>query len=139
MIRFETTLGNFTIEFHEKEAPQTVANFLRMAVNAHRRTDDGEANPIRIPEFRKLLQENMEMLKIDRWMADNPCYVKAVGNDQHTALGAARWIQIGPFQFQPSEPAKVVLAIAIAALMARSSFRRIQELVLPLAKVAEPS
>jgi peptidyl-prolyl cis-trans isomerase A (cyclophilin A) len=29
MIRFETTLGNFTIEFHEKEAPQTVANFLR--------------------------------------------------------------------------------------------------------------
>ena len=46
----------------------TVANFLRMAVNAHRRTDDGESNPIRIPEFRKLLQENMEMLKIDRSM-----------------------------------------------------------------------
>jgi Fe-S cluster assembly ATP-binding protein len=46
----------------------SVANFLRMAVNAHRRTDDGEANPIRIPEFRKLLQENMEMLKIDRSM-----------------------------------------------------------------------
>ena len=34
----------------------TVANFLRMAVNAHRRTPDGEDNPIRIPEFRKLLQ-----------------------------------------------------------------------------------
>ena len=46
----------------------TVANFLRMAVNAHRRGEDGEANPIRIPEFRKLLQENMEMLKIDRSM-----------------------------------------------------------------------
>ena len=46
----------------------TVANFLRMAVNAHRRTEDGEQNPIRIPEFRKLLQENMEMLKIDRSM-----------------------------------------------------------------------
>jgi peptidyl-prolyl cis-trans isomerase A (cyclophilin A) len=29
MIRFETTLGNFTIEFYEKEAPVTVANFLR--------------------------------------------------------------------------------------------------------------
>jgi peptidyl-prolyl cis-trans isomerase A (cyclophilin A) len=28
MIRFETTLGNFTIEFFEKEAPVTVANFL---------------------------------------------------------------------------------------------------------------
>jgi Fe-S cluster assembly ATP-binding protein len=46
----------------------TVANFLRMAVNAHRRTPDGEDNPIRIPEFRKLLQENMEQLKIDRAM-----------------------------------------------------------------------
>ena len=46
----------------------TVANFLRMAVNAHRRTDDGEDNPIRIPEFRKLLQESMEQLKIDRSM-----------------------------------------------------------------------
>jgi Fe-S cluster assembly ATP-binding protein len=46
----------------------TVANFLRMAVNAHRRTEDGEEDPIRIPEFRKLLQENMEMLKIDRSM-----------------------------------------------------------------------
>ncbi len=46
----------------------TVANFLRMAVNAHRRSEDGEENPIRIPEFRKLLQENMETLKIDRSM-----------------------------------------------------------------------
>jgi Fe-S cluster assembly ATP-binding protein len=46
----------------------TVANFLRMAVNAHRRTPDGEDNPIRIPEFRKLLQESMEQLKIDRTM-----------------------------------------------------------------------
>jgi Fe-S cluster assembly ATP-binding protein len=46
----------------------TVANFLRMAVNAHRRDDDGNENPIRIPEFRKLLQESMEQLKIDRSM-----------------------------------------------------------------------
>jgi len=28
MIRFETTLGSFTIEFFEKEAPISVANFL---------------------------------------------------------------------------------------------------------------
>jgi cyclophilin family peptidyl-prolyl cis-trans isomerase len=28
MIRFETTLGDFSIELFEKEAPQTVANFL---------------------------------------------------------------------------------------------------------------
>jgi Fe-S cluster assembly ATP-binding protein len=46
----------------------TVANFLRMAVNAHRRGPDGEENPVRIPEFRKLLQENMERLQIDRQM-----------------------------------------------------------------------
>jgi Fe-S cluster assembly ATP-binding protein len=46
----------------------TVANFLRLAVNAHRRGPDGEQNPIRIPEFRKLLQENMDALKIDRSM-----------------------------------------------------------------------
>jgi Fe-S cluster assembly ATP-binding protein len=46
----------------------TVANFLRMAVNAHRRTPDGEENPIRIPEFRKQLQSNMELLHIDRSM-----------------------------------------------------------------------
>jgi cyclophilin family peptidyl-prolyl cis-trans isomerase len=28
MIRFETTLGNFTVEFYDKEAPISVANFL---------------------------------------------------------------------------------------------------------------
>ncbi|HYX87233.1 MAG TPA: Fe-S cluster assembly ATPase SufC [Gaiellales bacterium] len=47
----------------------TVANFLRLALNAHRRGEDGEENPIRIPEFRKLLQENMELLRIDRSMS----------------------------------------------------------------------
>jgi hypothetical protein len=30
-----------------------------------------------------------EMLKIDRWMADNPSYLKAVGDKRHTPLGAA--------------------------------------------------
>jgi peptidyl-prolyl cis-trans isomerase A (cyclophilin A) len=29
MIRFETTLGNFTVELFEKEAPESVANFVR--------------------------------------------------------------------------------------------------------------
>ncbi len=46
----------------------TVANFLRLAVNAKRRGPDGEENPIRIPEFRAMLQENMDALKIDRSM-----------------------------------------------------------------------
>ena len=44
-----------------------------------------------------------------------------IGFKGHAALGAARWIQIGPFQFQPSEPAKVVLAISIAALLCRGT------------------
>ena len=57
----------------------------------------------------------------------------------HSALGAARWIAVGPFQFQPSEPAKVVLAIAIAALLCRGSYRKIQELWLPLVAVALPA
>ena len=30
MIRFETTLGDFTIELFEKEAPISVANFLQV-------------------------------------------------------------------------------------------------------------
>ena len=29
MIRFETTLGDFTVELFEKEAPETVVNFLK--------------------------------------------------------------------------------------------------------------
>ena len=29
MVRFETSEGGFTVELYEKEAPQTVANFLR--------------------------------------------------------------------------------------------------------------
>jgi len=57
----------------------------------------------------------------------------------HEALGAARWIKIGSFTFQPSEPAKVVLAIAIAALLCRGSYKRIGELWLPLLAVAVPA
>ena len=45
-------------------------NFIRMAVNAHRKGGpDGEDDPIRIPEFRKQLQEAMELLEIDKSMA----------------------------------------------------------------------
>lgn len=46
----------------------TVANFLRMAVNAHRRGDDGSPNPISVREFRTKLSESMETLKIERSM-----------------------------------------------------------------------
>ena len=48
----------------------TVANFIRMAVNAHRKGGpEGEDDPIRIPEFRKQLQATMELLEIDKSMA----------------------------------------------------------------------
>ncbi len=35
MIRFETSLGGFTVELFEKEAPVTVANFLRYVDDQH--------------------------------------------------------------------------------------------------------
>ena len=48
----------------------SVASFLRTAVNAHRKGGpEGTGDPIRIPEFRKKLQANMELLQIDRSMS----------------------------------------------------------------------
>jgi len=47
----------------------TVANFLRTAVNARRRAINPEDKGIAIPEFRKLLKEKMEMLKMDHAFA----------------------------------------------------------------------
>ena len=36
----------------------------------------------------------------------------------HSALGAQRWVSLGPLgTFQPSEPAKFAIAIALAALL----------------------
>ncbi|MCX6054471.1 MAG: Fe-S cluster assembly ATPase SufC [Chloroflexi bacterium] len=43
----------------------TVANFLRTAVNARRKAANPEDKGIAIPEFRKILKEKMEMLKMD--------------------------------------------------------------------------
>ena len=57
----------------------------------------------------------------------------------HSALGAQRWIAIGSFTFQPSEPAKLSLAIATAALLCRGSYKKLQELWLPLLVVAVPA
>lgn len=48
----------------------TVANFIRMAVNAHRKGGPaGADDPVRIPEFRKQIQEAMALLAIDKSMA----------------------------------------------------------------------
>ncbi|NMB54295.1 MAG: Fe-S cluster assembly ATPase SufC [Leptolinea sp.] len=43
----------------------TVANFLRTAVNAHRKAADPEDKGIPILEFRKQMKEKMELLKVD--------------------------------------------------------------------------
>lgn len=43
----------------------TVANFLRTALNARRRAVNAEDKGVPIPEFRKMMKEKMEMLKMD--------------------------------------------------------------------------
>lgn len=58
----------------------------------------------------------------------------------HSALGAQRWISLGPLgTFQPSEPAKLILAIAIAALLCRGRYDRVYDLWKPLILVAVPA
>jgi Fe-S cluster assembly ATP-binding protein len=47
----------------------TVANFLRTAINARRKAEDPDDKGISIPEFRKLLKERMDMLKMDHSFA----------------------------------------------------------------------
>jgi Fe-S cluster assembly ATP-binding protein len=43
----------------------TVANFLRSAINARRRAQDSDDKGMPIPEFRKMLKEQMSLLKMD--------------------------------------------------------------------------
>ena len=47
----------------------TVANFLRTAINARRKAEDPEDKGISIPEFRTLLKERMDLLKMDHSFA----------------------------------------------------------------------
>ncbi|MEN9564196.1 MAG: putative ATP-dependent transporter SufC [Chloroflexota bacterium] len=47
----------------------TVANFLRSAINSRRRADNPEDKGMPIPEFRKILKEKMDMLKMDHAFA----------------------------------------------------------------------
>jgi rod shape determining protein RodA len=56
-----------------------------------------------------------------------------------SALGAVRWINVGGIQFQPSEPAKLFLAICVAALIARTPVVRLREVGIALAATALPA
>lgn len=47
----------------------TVANFLRTAINARRRAVNAEDKGMPIPEFRKLLKEKMDLLRMDHTFA----------------------------------------------------------------------
>jgi Fe-S cluster assembly ATP-binding protein len=47
----------------------SVANFLRTATNAHRKSENPEDKGIPIPEFRNMLKERMDLLKMDHKFA----------------------------------------------------------------------
>lgn len=47
----------------------TVANFLRTALNARRKAENPEDKGVPIPEFRKMLKEQMSLLKMDHNVA----------------------------------------------------------------------
>jgi rod shape determining protein RodA len=58
----------------------------------------------------------------------------------HSAMGAQRWISLGPLgTFQPSEPAKLAVAIALAAVLCRGRYENLQDLWRPLVTVALPA
>ncbi|MBC8507841.1 MAG: Fe-S cluster assembly ATPase SufC [Anaerolineales bacterium] len=47
----------------------TMANFLRTAINSHRKAADPEDKGVPIPEFRTMLKERMDLLKMDHSFA----------------------------------------------------------------------
>lgn len=47
----------------------TVANFLRTALNARRRAENPDDKGVPVPEFRKMLKEKMDVLKMDHTFA----------------------------------------------------------------------
>ena len=64
----------------------------------------------------------------------------AVASIGHSALGAQRWISLGPLgTFQPSEPAKLIVAATTAALLARRPVNGVRSLFLPLFFLAIPA
>jgi rod shape determining protein RodA len=58
----------------------------------------------------------------------------------HSAMGAQRWISLGPLgTFQPSEPAKLVVAVSLAAVLCRGTYQNLQDIWKPLLTVVLPA
>ena len=57
----------------------------------------------------------------------------------HQALGAQRWISLGPIELQPSEPEKLIVAVFIAWGLCKWPFRRVEDLARPLVAFAVPA
>jgi rod shape determining protein RodA len=58
----------------------------------------------------------------------------------HSAMGAQRWISLGPLgSFEPSEPAKLIVAISLAAVLCWGSYEKLQDLIKPLLTLALPA
>ena len=47
-----------------------------------------------------------------------------------TALGAQRWLKIGSFSMQPSEPAKIAIIIALANLLSEKPVKNLSDLII---------
>jgi rod shape determining protein RodA len=58
----------------------------------------------------------------------------------HGAYGAQRWIPLGPLgQLQPSEPAKLIIAFALATVLCQGHYDRLRDLWKPLLAFAIPA
>jgi len=63
----------------------TVANFLRTAINARRRAENPDDKGMPIPQFRKMLKEKMELLKVDPSFAGRYLNVGFSGGEKKRA------------------------------------------------------
>lgn len=91
-----------------------------------------------------LLFSRIDYRNFQRWApwlyAGNLLLLAFVLKGGHHALGAQRWISLGPLgTFQPSEPAKLIVAIFIAHGLCRWPFNRIEDLLRPLLAFGVPA
>lgn len=91
-----------------------------------------------------LLFSRIDYRQFERWApwlyGGNLLLLAFVLKGGHHALGAQRWISLGPLgTFQPSEPAKLILAIFIAYGLCRWPFRRIEDMLRPLLAFGVPA